>query len=126
MTTPQYGLLQCGHFCITPLLISDFSKLFNFKFQFIITLLWGKIVTEVRIMDATEKIKFLLDEKGWSAYRLSKECGLSVNTILTMLKRNSVPSITTLEAICKAFGITISEFFADGELIEVPTIHENC
>ena len=60
-------------------------------------------------MDATEKIKFLLDEKGWSAYRLSKECGLSANTILTMLKRNSVPSITTLEAICKAFGITISE-----------------
>lgn len=34
MTTPQYGLLQCCHFCITPLLISDFSKLFNFKFQF--------------------------------------------------------------------------------------------
>ena len=28
-------------------------------------------------------------------------------------------SITTLEAICKAFGITISEFFAEGELIEV-------
>ena len=70
-------------------------------------------------MDATEKIKFLLDEKGWSAYRLSKECGLSANTILTMLKRNSVPSITTLEAICKAFGITISEFFAEGEMIEV-------
>ena len=58
-------------------------------------------------MDATEKIKFLLDEKGWSAYRLSKECGLSANTILTM------------EAICKAFGITISEFFAEGEMIEV-------
>ena len=70
-------------------------------------------------MDATEKIKFILDEKGWSAYRLSKECGLSANTILTMLKRNSVPSITTLEAICKAFGITLSEFFAEGELIEV-------
>lgn len=70
-------------------------------------------------MDATEKIKFLLDEKGWSAYRLSKECGLSANTILTMLKRNSVPSITTLEAICKAFGITISEFFAEEKMIEV-------
>ena len=70
-------------------------------------------------MDATEKIEFILDEKGWSAYRLSKDCGLSANTILTMIKRNSVPSITTPEAICKAFGITLSEFFAEGELIEV-------
>ncbi len=61
-------------------------------------------------MDATEKIKFILDKKGWSAYRLSKECGLSANTILTMLKRNSVPSISTLEAVCKAFGMTLSEF----------------
>ena len=70
-------------------------------------------------MDATERIKFLLEQRGWTAYRLSKNCGLSENTIATILKRNSLPSVGTLEAICKGFGITLSEFFADGDLIEV-------
>ena len=54
-------------------------------------------------MDATEKIKQLLKQRGWSAYRLAKESDLSDSTI----------------ANCKGFGITMSQFFADGELIEV-------
>lgn len=70
-------------------------------------------------MDATERIKSIMEQRGWSAYRLSKNCGLSENTIATILKRNSLPSISTLEAICKGFGITMSEFFAEGDLIEV-------
>ena len=70
-------------------------------------------------MDATERIKSLLEQRGWTAYRLSKNCGLSENTIATILKRNSLPSVGTLEAICKGFGITLSEFFAEGNLIEV-------
>ena len=70
-------------------------------------------------MDANERIKSLLEQRGWTAYRLSKSCGLSENTIATLLKRNSLPSIGTLEAICDGFGITLSEFFAEGDLIEV-------
>lgn len=48
-----------------------------------------------------------------------KKCGLSENTIATILKRNSLPSVGTLESICNGFGITLSEFFAEGDLIEV-------
>ena len=70
-------------------------------------------------MDATERIKSLLEQRGWTAYRLSKSCGLSENTIATILKRNSLPSVGTLEAICKGFGITLSEFFFFFYLIEV-------
>ena len=70
-------------------------------------------------MDATEKIKQLLKQRGWSAYRLAKESDLSDSTIANIIKRNAVPSVTTLESICKGFGITMSQFFADGELIEV-------
>lgn len=47
-------------------------------------------------MDATERIKSLLEQRGWTAYRLSKSCGLSENTIATILKRNSLPSVGTL------------------------------
>ena len=34
-------------------------------------------------------------------------------------RRNTVPSITTLETICDAFGITLSQFFAEGEMVEL-------
>lgn len=30
-----------------------------------------------------------------------------------MFSRETLPSITTLECICNAFGITMSDFFAD-------------
>ena len=70
-------------------------------------------------MDATERIKSLLEQRGWNAYLLSKNCGLCENTIARILKRNSLPSVGTLESICKGFGITLSEFFAEGDLIEV-------
>lgn len=43
------------------------------------------------------------------------ESGLSHSTVSNMFKRNNAPTIPTLEAICKAFGITLSQFFAEGE-----------
>lgn len=70
-------------------------------------------------MDVTTKIKQILSQRGWSAYRLSKESGLSESTIANIIKRNAIPSVDTLEAICNGMGITLSQFFADGELIEV-------
>ena len=63
--------------------------------------------------------------RGWSEYRLSKECGLSESTLANIFRRNTVPSISTLEAICNAFGISLSQFFADGDLVELtPELRE--
>ena len=71
------------------------------------------------IMDATERIKELLKQRGWTAYKLSKQSGLAESTVNNILKRNTVPSVTTLESICGGFGMTMAQFFAEGELIEV-------
>ena len=48
-----------------------------------------------------------------------KEAGLSPNTVSNIYRRNNTPSLVTLEALCKAFGITMAQFFAEGEMIEV-------
>lgn len=63
------------------------------------------------IIDAIKRIDELMKERGWSDYRLSAESGLSSSTIANIHRRNTVPSIPTLEAICKAFGISLSQFF---------------
>ena len=66
-------------------------------------------------MDIQKRIKDLMEERGWTDYRLAMESGLSHSTVSNMFKRNNAPTIPTLEAICKAFGITLSQFFAEGE-----------
>ena len=50
---------------------------------------------------------------NWSVYQLAKEAGLTQSTLANMFSRKSVPSIATLEQICSAFNITLSEFFAE-------------
>ncbi|MSA01672.1 helix-turn-helix domain-containing protein [Lactonifactor sp. BIOML-A3] len=70
-------------------------------------------------MDILQKLRVLLEERGWTEYRLAKECGLNESTIANIYRRNSVPSFPTLEAICKGFGITLAQFFAEGEMIEL-------
>lgn len=64
-------------------------------------------------MDAIKRIDQLMAERNWTDYRLSIESGLSSSTIANIHRRNTIPSIATLEAICHAFGISLSQFFAD-------------
>ena len=70
-------------------------------------------------MDTLQRLHQLLDERGWSEYRLAKNCGLSNSTIANIYHRNTIPSISTLEAICTSFSISLSQFFAEGEMVEL-------
>ena len=70
-------------------------------------------------LDINEKLKQLLSDRGWSEYKLAKECGLSESTIANIFRRNTIPSFTTLEAICKGFDITLAQFFSEEELVEL-------
>lgn len=66
------------------------------------------------------KIRQQLDERNWSMYKLAKLSGVSQSTLSNMFNRNNDPSISTLENICIAFGMTLSQFFADeGELVSL-------
>lgn len=66
-------------------------------------------------METIERIKYHMNLRGWSEYRLAKEAGLSQSTISNIFKRNTLPSIPTLEIMCSAFGITLSQFFSDND-----------
>ena len=70
-------------------------------------------------LDTKKRIRELLDELNWSEYRLAIESGLSQSTVANIFNRNTTPSVATLEMICKAFGITLSQFFAEGDLVEL-------
>lgn len=53
--------------------------------------------------------------RGWTEYQLAERSGLPQSTISSWYRKNMVPSIPSLEKICMAFGITLSELFAEGD-----------
>ena len=57
-------------------------------------------------MDISERIKYLAGSRGWTEYRLVKESRLPASTIAN---------------ICNAFGITLSQFFSDDEMVALST-----
>lgn len=70
-------------------------------------------------MDAKARIKELMEERGWSEYRLAIASGLSQSTVANIFNRNTTPSVATLESICNGFGITLAQFFAEGDMVEL-------
>lgn len=66
-------------------------------------------LTENNILD---RIKFFLEFKHWSIYKLSKESRLSYSSLNNIFNRNTCPSVMTLEKICNGLQISLSEFFA--------------
>lgn len=63
-------------------------------------------------MTVLERILQLKDERNWSEYRLSEEAGIAQTTISSWFRKNINPTITSLESLCRAFNITMSQFFA--------------
>ena len=70
-------------------------------------------------MDITQRLQRPLGEQGWTEYKLAKVYGLSQSTLANHFKRNTMPSITTLETIFRGFGITLSQFFAEADMVEM-------
>ena len=55
------------------------------------------------------------EERGWTEYQLAEHSGLPQSTISSWYRKNMVPTIPSLEKICTAFGITLSQLFAAGD-----------
>ena len=68
-------------------------------------------------MNVTERIEQLMKRRGWSVYRLSKESGVPQSTLAHIFRKDSEPTISTLETICDSFGITLSQFFAEDDFV---------
>ncbi len=66
-------------------------------------------------MDMRERIRQLNELRGWTIYRLAKEAGISPSTLTNMVHRGTSPSLATIERLCSAYGMTLVQFFHEGE-----------
>lgn len=66
-------------------------------------------------MDILNKITELREERHWSEYQLAEKSGLTQSTISSWYRKGILPSIPSLEKICDAFGLSLSQFFIEEE-----------
>lgn len=66
--------------------------------------------------DILEIIKQNREARGWSEYQLAERSDLPQSTISSWYKKSMTPSFASLEKICDAFGVTLSQFFAEGDV----------
>ena len=68
--------------------------------------------------DILAAITYLRGERGWTEYQLAERSGLPQSTISSWYRKNMVPSVPSLKKICDAFGISLSQLFAEeGEAV---------
>ena len=64
-------------------------------------------------------------ERGWTEYQLAERSGLHQSTISSWYRKNMMPTLPSLEKICTAFGITLSQLFAEGDaLVSLTESHQ--
>lgn len=94
---------------------------FHFYICYNTDVVLSMLIKAVLSMDVLKHIDELLAEREWNYSILSKKSGVSESTISNFRKRGNVPTIATLESICAAFGITLSQFFMEDESTAVLT-----
>lgn len=64
-------------------------------------------------MNTITRVYALLDDRALSLTKLAEMSGVAYSTIKMAESRNTQLSVDTIERICNALGITLSEFFAE-------------
>jgi len=69
------------------------------------------------VKDILATITAYRKERGWTEYQLAERSGLPQSTISSWYRKNMMPTLPSLEKICTAFGITLSQLFAEGDAL---------
>lgn len=71
-----------------------------------------------------KKIIDMYEARGWTLYQLAEKSDIPYSSLNSSINRDAPPKLDTLERICKAFGISLSQFFMEGEEYEILNTRE--
>lgn len=60
-----------------------------------------------------KNIRAMIDEEGISIRQLAEKAGVSNNIISRMLREEREPTLSSIERVCKALGISVDEALRD-------------
>ena len=64
-------------------------------------------------MDTIARVMELAGERNLSLFKLSQLCDVSYSTLKNAEMRGNQLGVPTIERICTALGVTLSDFFAE-------------
>lgn len=67
--------------------------------------------------DVGKRVTELREQKGWSQYKLYKLADIGQTTLSDIESSKKVPTVTTLAKICNALEISLSDFFAENDIV---------
>ena len=65
------------------------------------------------ILNTNARLDELLRARNTNIFQFSKDSGIPYSTLANPRYRKTQLSVDTIELVCKALGISLSEFFAD-------------
>lgn len=68
-----------------------------------------------------DKVDRLREERGWTIYQLAMKAGVAPTTIYNWRDRLSSPTLSLLDAVCCAFGITVIDFLLNDDKLTALT-----
>lgn len=63
--------------------------------------------------DILGRIQYERARRNWTVYTMARNAGVTQSTISTWYRKKLQPSVASLEKICTAFGMSLSEFFME-------------
>ena len=76
-------------------------------------------------MDVLNRIVELREQRGWTEYQLAEYSNLTQSTISSWYRKKRLPTIPSLQKICDAFDITLSQFFLEDDEEQTVSITES-
>jgi transcriptional regulator with XRE-family HTH domain len=71
------------------------------------------------MIDILKRITNQRIARNWTEYQLAVRSGLPQSTISSWFRKGLVPSVASIEKICIAFDMSLSQFFSDGTCVEL-------
>lgn len=65
--------------------------------------------------EIVEKLIRIKKRNKWTNYKIAQESGLPASTVANIFNQKTTPQMDTFIALCKGFGISLSEFFGTEE-----------
>ena len=77
------------------------------------------------MIDVLERITYHRKLRNWTEYQLAEQSGLTQSTISSWYRKDMLPTLPSLEKICEAYGITLSQFFmTEGDDISITPLQK--
>lgn len=64
-------------------------------------------------MDILKRIQSLCETRNWTFNKLAAEAGLGHSALYRLQEKGYEPTLSTIQLICNAFEISLSDFFND-------------